>query len=463
MASNTTGPDAIGQSSGASGLMKRLFINRDFGLLWGGQAISNLGDVVFDTALLLWVGAFLAAGKSWAPLAMSAILLAAVVPQVVAGPIAGVFVDRWDKRRTMMAMDAAQAALVGLLAVAVDISHLPLMGARRLPDGLLLTLACGDVLLVSICAQFYRPARFALVGDLVPDDDLRPRAISMSQALDGLAVIFGPPIAAALVFGLGVQWALVVNALSFAASFGFAVRIRAPRAARSVAPGQHGDFAREFRAGFRYVARHRVLRTLLVAVVLAWLGFGALQVLGYFFVTENLGASPALFGWLGSCFGVGAVGGAVLVTIYGKRIGLARILWMSLVVSGIFVAVLGHLTSIGPALVAAVIFGVSATTVIIASGPLILDVTEREFVGRVTSVITPIGRLAALISIAIAGYLVSEVLAGVDISVLGVNFNAVTLVFTGMGLLAVAGGLYARANLDDAKPPDGVGAADHGG
>ncbi|HEU5367178.1 MAG TPA: MFS transporter, partial [Ktedonobacterales bacterium] len=90
-------------------------INRDFGLLWGGQSISNVGDFVFDTTLILWIATIIATGQSWAPLAVSGVLVATSIPIFLVGPIAGVFVDRWDKRRTMLAMDAARAILIVLL------------------------------------------------------------------------------------------------------------------------------------------------------------------------------------------------------------------------------------------------------------------------------------------------------------------------------------------------------------
>ncbi len=75
------------------------FINPNFAWLWWGQAISSVGDYAWDTALVLWVASFLVAGQSWAPLAVSGVVLAATLPQIVVGPLAGVFVDRWDKRR----------------------------------------------------------------------------------------------------------------------------------------------------------------------------------------------------------------------------------------------------------------------------------------------------------------------------------------------------------------------------
>ena len=81
-----------------------LFINRNFALLWTGGTISVFGDGIFDTSLVVWISVFLTAHQSWAPLAVSGVLLAMLVPTFVFGPIAGVFVDRWDKRRTMLWM-----------------------------------------------------------------------------------------------------------------------------------------------------------------------------------------------------------------------------------------------------------------------------------------------------------------------------------------------------------------------
>ena len=186
---------------------------------------------------------------------------------------------------------------------------------------------------------------------------------------------------------------------------------------------------------------------MLIAEILTWLGFGALQSLGYFFITENLHAPPETYGWFGAIFGFGAIVGAAFVTVFGRRIGLVRVLWVSLVTSGIFVATMAHLTSFGLAMLAAFLFGVTATAILISAGPLAIDATEKEFVGRVTAVINPVGRLAAFFSVIIAGSLVATVLSGLHATFLGVEFDGVNVVFSLMGLLAVAGGIYTRVHL----------------
>lgn len=429
-------------------LSRTTFINPNFAKLWWGQAISSVGDYAWDTALVLWIASFLTVGQSWSPLAVSGVILAAAVPQIVVGPIAGVFVDRWDKRRTMIVVAALQAVLALSLIVPSGSVALPLLGAIRLPLLWRLGVIYADVALLAALAQFFGPAQFALIKDVVPEKK-QDQAVEMTQAIQGLSVIIGPPLAAALVFTVGFGWALLVNALSFVVSFLAILATEAPPAARSVARGQAGHFGREFRAGLGYVTGHPILRIILISEILTWLGFGSLQSLGYFFITGNLHAPASAYGVLGAVFGIGAIAGALLVTFAGKRIGLARLFWVALFTSGVFVIVMSHLTSLFPALIAAFLFGVSTTAILVSASPLALDETSREFVGRVMAVINPLGRLAALISVVLAGFLVSVVLRGFHASVLGITFGPVDSVFTGMGLLAVAGGIYARISLGD--------------
>ena len=439
-------------------LARLAFINRNFGKVWAGQAVSTIGDYAFDTSLVLWIATYLAAGKSWAPLAVSGAILAAAVPHIVVGPIAGVFVDRWDKRRTMLWTIGLQA-IFGVLLVPITANlPLPIVG-RHLPVFWELGAIYVDVALISICAQFVGPAQLALIKDIV-SEARQDQALETSQAIQGLAVIIGPPVGAALVFGVGVQWALVLNAASFVASYLAVLAVQAPPSASSLAPGETAPFSREFIAGLSYVVRHRVLRTILVSEMLTWLGFGALQALGYFFITQNLHAPADDYGYLGADFGVGSIVGAVLVTVFGRRFGLARILWVSLVVSGLFVIILSHLTNFYLALAAAFLFGMAATAIIVTAGPLVVNGTAREFVGRVTAVINPLGRLAALISVVVAGSLVSTVLRGFHAQVLFISFGPVDTVFTGMGLLAVLGGIYARISLADMLDEDARTAPD---
>src|SRR5215469_4144312 len=101
-------------ASAASDLPRplRFLINRSFALLWSGQTISVIGDATFSIILVLWVTLLIASGQTWAPLAVSGVLLATIAPEFLVAPLAGVLADRWDRWRLMLAMDAARTLLV---------------------------------------------------------------------------------------------------------------------------------------------------------------------------------------------------------------------------------------------------------------------------------------------------------------------------------------------------------------
>ena len=160
-----------------------------------------------------------------------------------------------------------------------------------------------DIVLLTSCAQFFLPAQLALIKDIV-EEPKQDQAIEMTQAIQALAVVLGPPLAAGLVFGLGIEWALGLNAVTFALIFLMTRAIAAPPAGHEPGAGEMGHFSREFLAGVGYVWQHAVLRTILIAEILTWLGFGALQSLGYFFITEDLHAPPSSYGLLGADFGL---------------------------------------------------------------------------------------------------------------------------------------------------------------
>src|SRR5437588_8843491 len=315
-----------------------LLINRNFALLWSGQTISIVGDFVFETTLVLWIVTRIAQGQPWAPLAVSGVLLAASVPDFIIGPIAGVFVDRWDKRRTMLWMDALQAILILLLLLPAGILPLPFLDASRLPILWQLGLIYSIVFLESSCAQFFEPSLLALIGDIV-DEPYRARATGLIQLMVSLAMVIGPSLATLLFFMIGVQWAFLLNALSFVVSFLAILAIRSPQVAVAGGLERQGNFLREFGQGIRFYVGNPILMTILISGILVVFINGALNALDIFFVTQNLHTSVSLYGLLSTALGAGLIVGAVLASALAQRLGLTRTFWLSLVVGSVLVLV----------------------------------------------------------------------------------------------------------------------------
>ena len=427
----------------------RVLINRNFALLWSGQTISQLGDSIFAITLVLWIATQIARTQPWAPLAVSGVLLATIAPEFLVSPIAGVLADRWNRRRIMLAMDATRTVLIALLVLATGRISLPFLPGGQLPLAGQFAAIYGIVFFASVCSQFFTPALFAFIATTVQEPE-RARASGLRQASASMAGLVGPALAAALFFGVGLEWALLLNALSFAVSFLAILAIRVPRDPDAEAPHpqpQQESVVHDFVAGLRFYFGNRILMTLLVTTVLTLLAFGSLNTLDVFFVTQNLHAAPGFYAILISAQGLGLLIGAIVATAFARRIGDARVLGLSLLVWGVTIVIYARLTDIAPALALMSLTGFLLSTAQVAETPLLMHATPQEFLGRVSSVLVPALSGSELIGIALSGYLASTLLRDFHATVFGIKVGPVDTIFTAMGLALVAAGLYALVNL----------------
>lgn len=411
-------------------------------LLWAAQGLSYIGDQIFDTTLVVWIASVLAKDQSWAPLAVSGVLIAVGIPTLVIGPLAGVFVDRADKRRMMIATDGVRAALIAFLLVSTGV-----VGGFHPSVQVQLASIYVVVFLTAAATQFFGPARISLVRDVVPED-ARARAQSLSQVNASVSTIIGPPLAVPTLFVLGIQWALVANALSFVISLGLVALVRPPAQPADALPAAAPSFIRELREGFHFAARNVVVRTLLVSLFIVMLGGGALNALDVFFVINNLATPANLYGFVGAAMGAGVLVGALLAGGLAGRIGLNRMYWMSLVSFGVFLLVYARLTSFVAALGLLFVVGFPQAAVNVAAAPILMGATPRELLGRVFSLVQPISSTASILSTAGAGFLATSVLADLHAQVGPVRIGTYDTIFSVAGLLILAGGVYAWNNLN---------------
>ena len=422
-----------------------LLVNRNFALLWWGQTISVHGDIVFSITLTLLIAFQLAHGQRWAPLAASGILIATALPTLCIRPFAGVLVDRWDKRKTLLVNDALRASVMTLLVVITGVIPLPWLPGGHLPLAWRLGILYMSVLLTSTAAQFFNPALLALTGDIVPPDQ-RGRAFGLDYLSSSMATVVGPPLAAVL-FLAGAQWALLLNALSFALSFALILPIRPPRAAPRTSRTVPPHARREFMQGLRFYAGNATLRTLTIAICLGVLGFGALNALSVFFVQHRLQGNAQTFALIFTSSGVGTILGALVAGPVVQCLGANRVLGLAIVLMGSLVMVLAQITTIPLAIACSFAIGGLEAFLNVAISPILLQATPRELVGRVSSIFQPLYAACALLSIAAAGYLSGSLLVGFHQTFLWFDFDAITTVFTIGGALAIGAGLYALVKL----------------
>lgn len=420
-------------------MLTKMLINREYARLWLAGVVSWVGDYVFDVTVILWIAVVLAAGEPWAPAAVSGVLAAVVVATLLVSPIAGVFVDRWDNRRTMLVCDLLRMVLVGGLIV------LPLLPHGTVPVAAQLTCIYVVVFVSTAISRFFTPARFAVVADIVAPEQ-QAKASGIGQATMALAGIIGPPIAAPLLFSTGVAWALAINALSFGVSFLTLYPVRVPAVARPAAAARQGIWS-ELRAGFGAITGSQLLVAIVVSAMVANFGAYLLNTLNVFFVTDNLKASPSLYGLLDTAFGIGAIVGAAIAGAVGQRLGLSRTYWIGLLGTGLLIAVYARSTAfaVGLALVLLLAIPLSAMNTVVA--PIIMRTVPRDRLGRVFALLQPSLQIMSVVAIGVAGWLSSSVLRGLDENVGGVHFGTYDTIFLFAGILIAVCGVYAMIAL----------------
>jgi MFS family permease len=351
------------------GLLRR----RDFGLLWAGGLISETGDWLLLVGLPVWV--LQVTGSS---LVTATVFLVGLLPGLVVGPLAGVLVDRWDRRRTLVAVSLAQATFL-LPLLAVD-------GRHRLWVVYLVMAA------EAALAQLNDPARNALVPTLVAGDDL-VGANALIGLNANLARLAGSPLGGLLVELTGLPGLVIGDAVSFLLGAALLGLVRQPSPAEPVAgrepstapapPGAVGEWV----DGLRVTLGDRGLRWGLVVNGLAAVAQGVFTVLFVVFVTRELGGDGADVGLLRGVQAIGGLLGGAVVVGLARRLEPGRLLGISLLV---FAAVDLAIWN-GPALttgewlylglfVAAGIPGIGVLTGLTA---LVQERTDEAYLGRV--------------------------------------------------------------------------------
>jgi MFS family permease len=429
--------------------LQHALISPNYARLWYGQAVSAVGDSVFATTLVLWVSQDLARGRSWAPAAVSGILVAAAAAFALVGPVAGVFVDRWDRKSTMLWTEVIRGAMVAALFA---LSFVPV---RALPTGVWLGAVYLVVFVLNGAGQFFSLARFATIGDVVRGEEDRARAVGLAEATTSAAGIIGPPIAAPLLFTFGLQWALAVNVASYVVSY-LAIRfLRLTQEPRSAEPGEAAgtSLRAEFSVGLRLFTRNRFLITLLTVTMICQCGTGAISTLNVFFVTHDLHASSQLFGLAETAMGAGFIVGALAAGRMVRWLGARALTWSGLLATGVLAAGYALQRSFATGLIMLAIYAIPIAMLNTAVAPLLLDAAPREYLGRVMAVFNPLNQLASMVSVVVSGWLTSTVLRSFRASFAGVTLNSVSLVFIVAGGLIFISGLRAFAALPSVSVP----------
>ncbi|MFC5288834.1 MFS transporter [Actinokineospora guangxiensis] len=355
--------------------------NRNYRLLWTGQALAELGIGASAVALPLLV---LAVTGSAA--ASGLVLGVYAAAQLAAAAPAGVLVDRWDLRRVLIGCEAVQAAAIGAVAAAVW------AGVATLPVLLALAVVLGTT------RALFEPAEAAALPALVRPDQVST-AVAMNAARGSIGSLGGNALGGAL-FSLR-HWApFGMQAAAHAVSTVLLLFLRVP----ARAPTARAGFRHELTEGLRWLWRNRAMRAVTACAAGLNLHFQAFYLVVLAVVVQN-GAPAAHVGLMASMFGVGGILGALaaprLCRLLPTRTAILAAMWAIAALMP-FAAVLGNAFAIGGVLAGAAFLTPTASTAITTYQLLH---TPEHLRGRMAAAVSTAVGTAAVAGPAVGGVL----------------------------------------------------------
>jgi len=372
-----------------------LAARRDLRLVLSAGTISLTGDWVLIIGLIYRVYAV-----TGSTVASALTMASSSAPQVLLGAVAGVFADRWDRKRTMIVANLLLAA--GLLPL------LLVRGAGQVWIVFAVMFAEGSI------KQFFSPAEQALVPRLVPDNELLA-ANALNGQVSNASRLAGSAIGGILVAAGGLAAVTLTDVASFVASAVLLTLVRTSGGA--AAPDPSGEQVRtglrrigaELRAGLGLSARNRVLRALMIFALVTSVGEGIMSTLFTPFAEHVLHGSSQEFGLIVAAQAVGGIAGGVVAASAGHRARASRLLSVGAIVFGlvdlaIFLYPLGYV-AVWPAIAGMIIVGVPGALALAGLITLFQRNTEDAYRGRVFGAISTAEGVTVLAGTLGAGFL----------------------------------------------------------
>jgi len=365
--------------------MFAIFRRRDFTLLWLAQLVSTAGSSLTSLAAGIFVWR-----STESTLAVGLTLMVTAIPSLVVGLLAGVYVDRHDRKKIMIVTNLTQAVMVGLIAVVIGIETIALPGLY------LLLLADAGI------KQFFDPAHDSLIPEVASDEELAAANSFLSIASFGSTAV-GFAGAGLLAGTVGLQWAFILDAASFLFSAGCITLM-----GRYPMPKPDEDatvrvIAANLKAGMVTLAGTPVIRSIFIVAALMFFAFGLWNVLLLPFSLTVLGATEFQYGLQEGLTSVGFVIGSFFMARFSRL--LPEPAWMVLAMAGMgLCAVLyGLSTQVGVAILIVTVSGFANAPSAIARSTLLQRNTPREMRGRVFSAFFVLRDVVFLFGMAAAG------------------------------------------------------------
>jgi MFS family permease len=362
--------------------MLRALRYRNYRLFFLGQIVSLAGTWITTTATS-WLVYRLTAS----PLLLGLVGFAGQFPAFLFGPVAGIFVDRWDRRRLLIATQTISMLQSFTLAALTLSGHITV--------GAILALN----VVQGIVNAFDMPGRQAFLIAMIENKTDLGNAIALNSSMVNVARLLGPSIAGAVIAATNEGWCFFIDAVSY---LGVIAALVAMRIQRPLANGQPAGPLEQFVEGFQYVFGFHPIRSIILLLALVSLVGVPYSVLMPIFATSVFHGGPRTLGFLMTSAGTGALIGALWLAQRRSVVGLGRIIVIATTLFGAGLIGFSFARVLWLAIPCLMIAGFGFIVQMAASNTIIQTIVDDEKRGRVMSFYTmaflgtvPFGSLVA--------------------------------------------------------------------
>jgi MFS family permease len=350
---------------------------RNFAYLWFGQVISLTGDWVLFVVLPFYVYSL-----TGSALATGIMFIVQTIPSILFGSIAGVFVDRWDRKRTMFIANLAQAITLIPLFIVHSQQWIWVVYIFAFIEALI--------------SQFFEPAKNAIIPNLVDEEHLIA-ANSLNSMSQELTRLIGPVLGGLLLGLLGINSVIVVDAASFLLSAGMIALIVLPpntnqpqvQNETSHPWASIGKVWHEWVEGLQLVRKQQLIT-------------GIIEVLIAAYVKQVMHGNALMLGWLMTAQAIGGIAGSLIIVQLSKVIHPTKLIPLSALIFGPLIIVIANFPVLPVVLPLATIIGVAVIGFFVSMITLLQGNVADEYRGRIFGALNTVQAITMLFGMILA-------------------------------------------------------------
>lgn len=364
---------------------------KKFIIIWSGQLFSILSSSIAQFAVVLWIS--LETGSAEV---LSLATIAALLPQIVLGPFAGVFVDRWNRKWTMILSDSFVALCSGLIALLFYLDVVELWQIYLL------------IMLRSVGSAFHSPAMKSSIPLLAPASELT-RIASVNQTIQAICNICGPVMGAALILNTNMSVVMLLDVIGAVLACTALLFVTIPNPEKKQA--SKGNVLQDMKEGFQIIRNNKGLSWVMVTEVLITFCVMPVVALLPLMTLKNFSGTAYEVSLVELLFGLGTLIGGIMLGVWNPRIRKVVMINVSYITLGICFAVSGVLPASAFLFYAALTI-VQGIAIPFYSGPftaLLQTQIAPSFLGRAFSLFDSISLFPSVLGLLATGFLADTI------------------------------------------------------